>query len=77
MSLRRMFALKLGTWCGVVAAMAIVLADALLMTSATHDLGFFLDEDGKELKLITDALECIEVASCEDFRLTFFLPTTR
>ena len=51
--------------------MAIVLADALLMTSATHDLGFFLDEDGKELKAFTDALECIEVASCEDFRLTF------
>ena len=51
--------------------MAVLLADALVITSATYDLGLFLDDDGAELKKISDALEGIDVSSYEDFRFTF------
>ena len=65
----RCFVLKLGTWFLCCAAMAVLLADALVITSATYDLGLFLDDDGAELKKISDVLEGID-CSCEDFSLS-------
>ena len=50
----------------------VSLADTLIMTSASYDLGLF-DDDGTELSQIMEALKKIEVEKCEDFRFTFVM----
>ena len=49
--------------------MAVILKDALVVCSATHNLQFFLD-DGKDMDMLLGALRSCEVETCEDFRFT-------
>ena len=47
------------------------LADALVMVSATYELGFFDNGENADLKTLLEALAGIEISSPDDFRLTF------
>ena len=65
---RRIFALKPRYL--VAAAMAVLFSDAVLMVSASAELGLFLD-DGSELKVFLDACKAADVDTCEEFRFGF------
>ena len=47
------------------------LADALVLVSATDELGFFDNAEKADLTTLLEALAAIEISSPDDFRLTF------
>ena len=51
--------------------MALALADVLAMVSASLSLGLFTDKDDNDFVELVDALDGIDVKSCEDFRFSF------